>query len=303
MKNLDKFRNDDGKISALAIDQRGALRRMMGADTPPQALGEFKRLVSENLTEHASAILLDPEYGWDAADHRHSDCGLLMAYEQTGYDKQTPGRLPDLIPECSVRSLKERGADGIKLLVYIDVDESSDINRQKEAFIERVGSECLGEDIPFFLEILTYDSNIEDVKSREYAEVKPRKVIEAMREYSKSKYNVDVLKVEVPVNMNYVEGFSDTPLLTQQEAARYFEEQSAVSDIPFIFLSAGVSPELFQDTLKFAKQSGSDFNGILCGRATWSGATEVYQKEGTGAAEKWLKEKGISNINSINRNI
>ncbi|MFC3419001.1 tagatose 1,6-diphosphate aldolase [Salinicoccus hispanicus] len=303
MKNLDKFRDENGKISALAIDQRGALRRMMGEDTPSEALGEFKRLVSENLTEHASAILLDPEYGWDAADHRYSECGLLMAYEQTGYDKQTPGRLPDLIPDCSVHSLKARGADGIKLLVYIDVDESPDINRQKEAFIERVGSECLGEDIPFFLEILTYDANIEDVKSREFAEVKPRKVIGAMREYSKKKYNVDVLKVEVPVNMNYVEGFSDTSILTQEEAAKHFKEQSSVSDIPFIFLSAGVSPELFQNTLKFAKEAGSDFNGILCGRATWSGATKEYQMKGTAAAERWLKETGVSNINNINKNI
>ena len=45
--------------------------------------------------------------------------------------------------------------------------------------------------------------------SSEYAKVKPHKVVEMMREFSKPRYQVDVLKVEVPVNMNFVEGFGD----------------------------------------------------------------------------------------------
>ena len=43
------------------------------------------------------------------------DSGLL-AYEQSGYDSTTKGRLPDLLPEWSVRGLMEAGAQAIKIL-------------------------------------------------------------------------------------------------------------------------------------------------------------------------------------------
>lgn len=70
MKNLDKLMNDQGIISALAIDQRGALRRMMGDDISGEQISDFKQLVSEKLTPYASSILLDPEYGLAAAKKR-----------------------------------------------------------------------------------------------------------------------------------------------------------------------------------------------------------------------------------------
>ncbi|MGO1883660.1 MAG: tagatose 1,6-diphosphate aldolase, partial [Staphylococcus equorum] len=227
MKNLEKLTNDKGIITALAIDQRGALKRMLGEDASEESISEFKTLVSESLTPFASSILLDPEYGINAANQRDNSCGLILAYEQTGYDKQEPGRLPDLIPDCSVKNLKEAGADAIKLLIYVDIDEPQSTNQQKEAFVERVGSECLAEDVPFFLEIVTYDDNIGDEKGYEFAKIKPHKVNNAMKKYSESRFNVDVLKVEVPINMNYVEGYSENEVAySKEEAKKYFEEQS-----------------------------------------------------------------------------
>ena len=84
------------------------------------------------------------------------------------------------------------------------------------------------EDIPFFLEVLTYDDNIPDNKSAAFAKVKPRKVNEAMKLFSEERFNVDVLKVEVPVNMNYVEGFAEGEVVyTKEEAAQYFRDQEA----------------------------------------------------------------------------
>lgn len=126
----------------------------------------------------------------------------------------------------------------------------------------------------FLLEIVSYDAKITDASSLDYVKVKPRKVIEAMREFSKGRYQVDVLKVEVPVNMNFVEGYGQEVCYSQSEAAAYFKEQSEATDLPFIFLSAGVSAALFQETLRFAKQAGSTFNGVLCGRATWANGVE-----------------------------
>lgn len=270
---MDRLSTKEGVISALAIDQRGALKKMilaLGIEPTEKAIEHFKELVSKELTPYASSILLDPEYGLPAARARHEEAGLLLAYEKTGYDASTPGRLPDLLADWSVLRLKEQGADAIKFLLYYDVDEDPEINHQKHVFIERLGSECAEEDMPFYLELVSYDAQNVDSNSIEYAKIKPHKVNEMMKEFSKEQYKVDVLKVEVPVNMNFVEGFTTgETAYSKEEAAQYFLEQSNATELPFIFLSAGVSTELFQQTLFFAKEAGSTFNGVLCGRATW----------------------------------
>ena len=294
-EKLKRLCDKNGIIGALAIDQRGALRRMLGEDTPVEQLETFKVLVSKYLTKYASSILLDPELGWKAAEARDKNAGLLVAYEKTGYDKTVPGRYPDLVENVSIQRLKANGADAVKVLLYIDVDEDRTVNDVKEAFIERIASECKAEDMPFFLELVSYDAKVTDEK--EYAKLKPRKVIEAMKLYSQERFGVDVLKVEVPVNMKYVEGFAENEVLyTKEEAAAFYKEQSDATSLPFIFLSAGVSAQLFQDTLRFAKESGSTFNGVLCGRATWAGATKAYQEGGEAATIKWLETIGKQNI-------
>lgn len=304
-KYLENLSDENGFISALAIDQRGALKKMINKHQKEEAtaeqIKEFKTLVSEHLTKYSSSILLDPEYGLEASKMRDKNVGLLLAYEKTGYDANAVGRLPDCLVEWSAKRLKEEGADAVKFLLYYDVDENEEINIQKKAYMERIGAECIAEDIPFFLEILSYDCNIDDNSTAEYAKVKPRKVIEAMKEFSNPRYNVDVLKVEVPVNMKFVEGFSDgEAVYTEEEAANYFKLQDEATQLPYIYLSAGVSAKLFQDTLKFAHDSGAKFNGVLCGRATWANGVEIFTKEGEKAAIEWLNTVGKKNIEELN---
>ena len=304
-KYLENLSDKNGFISALAIDQRGALKKMINKYQKEEATAEqikkFKILVSENLTKYSSSILLDPEYGLEASKVRDKNAGLLLAYEKTGYDANSVGRLPDCLVEWSAKRLKEEGADAVKFLLYYDVDESEEINIQKKAYMERIGAECVAEDIPFFLEILSYDCKIDDNSTTEYAKVKPRKVIEAMKEFSNPRYNVDVLKVEVPVNMKFVEGFSDGEIVyTKNEAANYFKLQDEATKLPYIYLSAGVSAKLFQDTLKFAHDSGAKFNGVLCGRATWANGVEIFTKEGEKATIEWLNTIGRRNIEELN---
>ncbi|WP_049311745.1 tagatose-bisphosphate aldolase [Staphylococcus aureus] len=304
--SIEQLSNNEGIISALAFDQRGALKRMMAkrqTEEPTVAqIEQLKVLVAEELTQYASSILLDPEYGLPASDARNKDCGLLLAYEKTGYDVNAKGRLPDCLVEWSAKRLKEQGANAVKFLLYYDVDDAEEINIQKKAYIERIGSECVAEDIPFFLEVLTYDDNIPDNGSVEFAKVKPRKVNEAMKLFSEPRFNVDVLKVEVPVNMKYVEGFAEGEVVyTKEEAAQHFKNQDAATHLPYIYLSAGVSAELFQETLKFAHEAGAKFNGVLCGRATWSGAVQVYIEQGEDAAREWLRTTGFKNIDDLNK--
>ncbi len=302
LQKLKNTSNQAGIIGALAIDQRGALKKMINKykAATDKDIEDFKRLVSEELTPYATSILLDPEYGLPAASSRSDNAGLLLAYEKTGYDASTPGRLPDSLNVWSVKRLKEAGADACKFLLYYDVDESDAINDQKKAYMERIGSECLAEELPFFLELVSYDATITDANSKEYAKVKPHKVNEMMKEFSKPRYNVDVLKMEVPVNMNYVEGYGEEVVYSRAEALNYFKEQSEATELPFIFLSAGVSAELFQETLRFAKEAGSTFNGVLCGRATWANGVEPFVTEGEAAARQWLQTQGRKNIEELN---
>ncbi|HEL1288480.1 TPA: tagatose-bisphosphate aldolase [Streptococcus equi subsp. zooepidemicus] len=295
-----------GIISALAFDQRGALKRMMAAhqDTEPAPwqIEALKALVSEELTPYASSILLDPEYGLPATKVRDEKSGLLLAYEQTGYDTTTTSRLPDCLVDWSVKRLKEAGADAVKFLLYYDVDGDERINQQKQAYIERIGSECQAEEIPFFLELLTYDEAILDNQSVAFAKLKAHKVNEAMKVFSTERFGVDVLKVEVPVNMAYVEGFAEGEVVySKEEAMQAFRDQEAASHLPYIYLSAGVSASLFQETLVFAAEAGARFNGVLCGRATWSGAVAVYMSEGEEAARQWLRTEGFQNIDRLNQ--
>ena len=306
-KFLENLSDKNGFISALAIDQRGALKKMIKKyqdEADEKQIVEFKKLVSEHLTKYASSILLDPEYGLEASKVRAENAGLLLAYEKTGYDANTVGRLPDCLVEWSAKRLKEEGADAVKFLLYYDVDEDEVINNQKKAYMERIGAECVAEDIPFFLEILSYDCKNENNSSVEYAKVKPRKVIEAMKVFSDPRYNVDVLKVEVPVNMKYVEGFAEGEVVyTKEEAQKYFKEQSDATKLPFIYLSAGVSAKLFQDTLEFAHEAGAKFNGVLCGRATWANGVEVFAKEGEKATVEWLNTVGRKNTEELNEDL
>ena len=124
-----------------------------------------------------------------------------------------------------------------------------------------------------------------------------------MSEFSKDRYGVDVLKVEVPVNMKFVEGtksFAGQKAYTRQEAMELFRKAAQVATKPFIYLSAGVSNAEFNESLALAAEAGVKFNGVLCGRATWKDGIPIYGKQGGAAFRKWLETEGVKNIENVN---
>src|ERR1700734_507727 len=214
-KYMTKLSNKDGIIAAAAMDQRGSLQKSLatakGVDQKAitwDMMSEFKTAVTRILTPHASAILLDPEYGLEAAKARSSNAGLLLAYEHSGYDNTKPGRLPDLLPHVSVKRIVDWGANAVKILLYYSPFDEQGVNDIKHSFIERIGAECEFYDIPFFLEFVGYDPKGGNEKGIEYARIKPQVVTGAMQEFSKPQYHVDILKVEIPVNLEFVQGSS-----------------------------------------------------------------------------------------------
>src|SRR5690242_20882641 len=104
-----------------------------------------------------------------------------------------------------------------------------------------------------------------------------------MQEFSKPQYKVDVLKVEVPINAEFVEGssvYKGQKAYSRAEALKHFKDSAAVAAKPFIYLSAGVSNAQFIESLKMAAEAGTDFSGVLCGRATWKDGMPIYAKQG-----------------------
>lgn len=308
-KGLETVSDSRGVIAAAAMDQRGSLKSAIAKEkgidkkaVTGEMMAEFKETVARVLTPHASAILLDPEYGLSAAKKRAKNAGLLLAYEKSGYDNTQPGRLPDLLDHYSVRRLVSAGADCVKILLYYTPFDPPEINEVKHAWVERIGAECAAADVPFFLEFVGYEEGV-DEKGIEFAKKKPECVRRSMEEFSKPQYGVDVLKVEVPINMAFVKGTRSCKgdsVYTREQAKEHFRNAAAVSKKPFIYLSAGVSNDTFSETLEIAGESGVNFSGVLCGRATWKDGIPVYAKQGVKALEDWLNDQGVKNIKNVN---
>jgi tagatose 1,6-diphosphate aldolase len=313
LRRMKALSNDRGIIAAAAMDQRGSLQKSLavarGVDIKQittEMMSEFKVVVSKVLTPHASAILLDPEFGLDAARARSKNAGLLLAYELSGYDNTRPGRLPDLLPHVSVKRIVDWGADAVKILIYYSPFDEAPVNDIKHAFIERIGAECETYEIPFFLEFVGYDPKGGDEKAVDYAKQKPEIVKRSMEEFSKPQYRVDVLKVEVPINAEYVEGssvYKGQKAYTRDEAQKHFRDAAAIAGKPFIYLSAGVSNAQFTESLRMATEAGTAYSGVLCGRATWKEGIPVYAKQGAKGLEDWLQREGVRNINAVNEAI
>lgn len=310
LAHLEKLSTKKGIIAAAAMDQRGSLKKSIakekGVDpkeVTPQMMAEFKTAVTKVLTPYASAVLLDPEFGLEAAKKRAPNAGLLLAYESTGYDQTTPGRIPILIPHWTVSQSIVAGANAVKILLYYTPFEKPEINRIKHAWVERIGSECAFHNIPYFLEFVGYPAGNEDEKGIEFAKLKPEIVRKSMEEFSKDRYQVDVLKVEVPINMKFVKGAragKGEAAYDREQAKKLFRDAAAVTKKPFIYLSAGVSDDEFRESLELAIEAGVAFNGVLCGRATWKEGIPVYAKSGAKALEDWLGDRGVKNIQALN---
>ena len=317
---MNKLSDENGVIKAAAMDQRGSLVSRLSSAcgiekeaVTNEMMEEFKEAVSEVLTPHASAILLDPEWGLPGAEARAEGTGLIMSYEKSSasrnysevYQHSLPAKMKELMPDWSVRKSIENGADAVKLLIYYHPDEDKLYNDQKEAMVERVGAECAYHDIPFFLEFLGYGPDGGDWKNDpELARQKPDIVRRSIAEFSREKYNVDVLKVEIPVNLKFAKGTDayegETEVYDREEVLQHFASAAEAAKKPMIYLSAGVDAPQMRESLRLANDSGADWNGVLCGRATWQNGIAEYASDGVEALSNWLGKGGVDNITKMN---
>lgn len=236
MINLKQFTTGD-RFLMLAIDHRGSFKKVVDPVNPdavePQAVTDLKALIIESLEDMFSGLLIDPEYG--LAAYKKKSKPFLLSIEKTGYTDKEGERITEL--EYSVEELKQKGASGIKLLLYFNPDLPSAAVQLKTA--RQVLEDCHTHDLPLFLEIVTY-------KETNTAEM----IIRSVQTFMEQNIKADVFKLQYPGNV---------------ESAKLITK--ILGTTPWILLTRGEDFDTFKRHLQEAVGAGA--KGFLAGRSVW----------------------------------
>ena len=187
----------------------------------------------------------------------------------------------------------------LKFFLYYGPDDPAAINDRKQALVRRIGRECRDHGVGFLFEPIVYSRAVEDGASPAFADLKPGLVERATRTFAAPEFNIDILKVELPVNLNYVEGIGTDRMSRPEAEAAFRRAAAAAGDIPLLYLSAGVTFDQFEAGLNLARDAGVDMAGFMCGRAIWSDAIDVFGAEGPEAAEAWVAKEGLRRLRKL----
>jgi len=292
-----------GLFSMVATDQRGALRKMLNPESPVRVSDEaikqtklslIKNLVGKQSGGKATGVLVDPEYSYERSFLRacsiRADVGLLMGIEATGYGGEGEfapkvAIFNGLEVDEAVRTIKQRGAAAVKMLIYHRAD--SPTHRHQESMVRAVGGACKKYDIAFLLETVSHSLAGEPNKKKDpiaFAKIKPDLVVKTAAELTKPEYGIDVLKAEFPLELRHAEQLGQDPV----EACRELDE---ASETPWVVLSAGVDFPEFKENVRYTVQNGA--SGFLGGRAIWKEA--IGRKD----MDKFLATTGVSRLNEL----
>ena len=296
------FDHKNNKVFGIAIDAGSGLKQALKdarkAFYQENDLETFKKLIITSLGQYATTILIDSEFGPHLISRYPKQCSPMMAFEADVYHISDEDRITKLPDNIKVSDFSRLGYKVLKFFMYYAPNDNIEINEQKQKIIENIGKECVKNNISFLMEPLVYDP-IKRPGSLDYAYLKPQLVENATKTFSNPKFNINYLKVEVPVDLSFVEGFGD-PIIKQKEAIKSFKDASiAASGIPLLYLSAGVSFEWFKASLKMAIKAEVDYSGFMCGRAIWSEAIKVFGEQGEEGLKSWLNTTGQNRLNEL----
>jgi tagatose 1,6-diphosphate aldolase len=256
---------------------------------------DFKKHISLNLSQHSTAILMDPVYSVPSLIPSSKSKGLIITLEDHDFIEKGKGRYSKNIKNWTVEKIKRIGGDAVKVLAWYrpDADQKS-IKHQKE-YIETIGRQCEKYDIPFLLELLVYPFKNEIGYSKDYKEQLDKNqnhVINSVKEFSKAKYKVDIFKLESPVDISQLQNSK----FTKATEDAFNQLSKATRNIPWVMLSSGMSKKSFLNCLKLAYKNGA--SGYLAGRTIWLDAFKDYPnyKKITNN----LKKEGVNYVKKLN---
>lgn len=289
-------------IHGVAVDAgsglEAAIREARGADARSDDLMTFKRHVLTSLGSCASTVLVDAACGPDLIASYPSGCAPMLAYEADVYHISDQDRITVLPENLAISDYPQLGVGLLKFFIYYAPDDAPALNEKKQALVAGIGAQCRELDLKFLMEPLVYHPDIEP-GTRAYAEIKPDLVRRATKIFAAPRFCADVLKVEVPVDLDFVEGFGE-PMMSREQALEAFRAAAAPAEgCDLVYLSAGVSFERFEASLRMAREAGVDFSGFMCGRAIWSEAVPVFGDRGEDALRDWLLETGRSRVHRL----
>jgi sulfofructosephosphate aldolase len=248
-----------GTFAMVAMDQRESLRAMLAEHLPEPIELErrvaFKLAVTEILSPHASALLIDREEGLEpllASGMLDPGCGLIIAADELvqrhgeAVDDTRLDRVVDLADAA------RRGAVAAKLLVIWKPDRSA---ADRAALVGEFLDVARAAGLPGIVEgVVRPPAGVDEAAWTEREDA----LLAAAAELGS--YRPDMYKAQVPFN-----GVGDPDAITER-----CREMTASLPCPWVVLSSGVSIERFAGAVERACMGGA--SGFLAGRAVWRDA-------------------------------
>jgi len=246
---------DDGAMMVIACDQRGGMRTLLSPDPDVQKqigndiLGNTKADITRYLASKASCVLVDPICAVpQLVDHGVLDrqTALLIGLDASGWDVSPEGyRLSKLVEGISARRVRELGATGGKIMIYLRSDTPA-ANTENLRILNNVVADFGREDLLLVVEFLTYQlvgESDEDYKAKQ------GELIVGGSQICLD-HGAKVLKIPFPGSA---------------EACAAITRISG--DVPWAVLSAGVGHDTFVKQVDVAMANGA--SGVIAGRALW----------------------------------
>jgi len=274
--HIKKLCNDQSHLQMLAIDQRPPIFNLIKKKKKRctyKDVVDFKKHISLNLSQHSTAILMDPVYSVPSLIPSSKSKGLIITLEDHDFIEKGKGRYSKNIKNWTVEKIKRIGGDAVKVLAWYRPDADQKSIKHQKNYIEKIGNQCEKYDIPFLLELLVFPFKNEIGYSKDYKEQLDKNqnhVIKSVKEFSKAKYKVDIFKLESPVDSNQLQNGK----FTKSTEDAFKQLSKATRNIPWVMLSSGMSKESFYNCLKLAYKNGA--SGYLAGRTIWLDAFKDY---------------------------
>lgn len=255
MRGYQQICGSDGAMMVIACDQRGGMRSLLAKDPAEQAaisdktLGDTKADIAKFLASKASCVLVDPICAVPAlVDDRiiQRDTALLIGLDASGWDTSPEGyRLSKLVPGITARRVRQLGATGGKIMVYLRSDRD-EANVHNIAILRQCIEDFAREDLLLVVEFLTYRFDDED--EADYKAKLSSLVVGGSRICLDC--GAKVLKIPYPGS--------------PQACA---EVTRLAGDVPWAVLSAGVDHATFLKQVEDAMRNGA--SGVIAGRSLW----------------------------------
>jgi len=281
IRSYQQICGKNGAMLVIACDQRGAMRSLLASDPQQQSaiseheLGLIKADITQYLASKASCVLVDPvcavpQLVDDGIIAR--DTALLIGLDASGWDNSPEGyRLSRLVANVDARRVRELGATGGKIMVYLRSDQE-EANRHNIEILRQCIDDFAREDLLLVVEFLTY--KLDNETEEEYKEKVPSLI------YGGTKICLEcgakVLKLPYPGS--------------RQACA---DITTLAGDVPWAVLSAGVDHTTFLKQVADAMSEGA--SGVIAGRSLWKDCISLDRS----ATKSRLESLAVPRLNEL----